>query len=444
MKVIYRKDLNVEDIRTEEYWNRFRVFSIINKENFDYKLTTNSLIKSCLNSSDTILSELKSFKPDINETRDQEYENINLRTYIVEYLPLYTYIKLSNRHFNSLFKLRDFKYIDRDTTFFVRIPKQLTTNMEIRKTYEKIQFKSIANYREIYSSEEKNCKEYANYLLPLGVQNRAVLSLNLEDNIDLINSLLCSDLVVENQLGDMFEKVLSKEIKITPNSNRREVVIELLQYLEDLVSDKQRKDEDFYNFRFQYITDIVEHLITNFERLINPLGSKGELEFDYNDQVHIGKLIKRTSLRNIATSKGSMMTGYLSLMHIFQLQSYNYQMYIPFLSDFIDIDKELDRPANKSFLLPTKLDNNTDLKRDIYKRLTNQYRDIKKWREQSKKYMSEEVSKEFTKYLLPMSHLTRFNLYLDIDDIFDLRKKDFEYVDNWMRLFYQRDPIFKK
>jgi hypothetical protein len=251
-------------------------------------------------------------------------------------------------------------------------------------------------------------------------------------------------LVVENQLGDMFEKVLSKEIKITPNSKRREVIIELLQYLEDLVSDKQRKDENFYNFRFQYITDIVEHLITNLERLINPLGSKEELEFDYNDQVHIGKLIKRTSLRNIAISKGSMITGYLSLMHIFQLQNYSCQMYIPFLSDFINIDKELDRPANKSFLLPTNLDNNPDLKKDIYRRLTNQYRDIKKWREQSKKYMSEEMSKEFTKYLLPAAHMTRFNLYLNIDDIFSLRNKEFEYIDHWMKLLYQKDPLFKK
>jgi hypothetical protein len=58
--------------------------------------------------------------------------------------------------------------------------------------------------------------------------------------------------------------------------------------------------------------------------------------------------------------------------------------------------------------------------------------------------MSEEVSKEFTKYLLPMSHLTRFNLYLNIDDIFSLRDKEFEYIDDWMKLFYQRDPIFKK
>jgi hypothetical protein len=149
-------------------------------------------------------------------------------------------------------------------------------------------------------------------------------------------------------------------------------------------------------------------------------------------------------LRNIAISKGSMITGYLSLMHIFQLQSYNYQMYIPFLSDFIDIDKELDRPANRSFLLPGKLDNNPDLKRNIHKRLINQYRDIKKWRERSKSHMSEEVSKEFTKYLLPLAHMTRFNLYLDIDDIFSLRNKKFEYIDSWMKLFYQKDPLFKK
>jgi hypothetical protein len=58
--------------------------------------------------------------------------------------------------------------------------------------------------------------------------------------------------------------------------------------------------------------------------------------------------------------------------------------------------------------------------------------------------MSEEVSKEFTKYLLPAAHMTRFNLYLNIDDIFSLRNKEFEYIDDWMKLCYQKDPLFKK
>ncbi len=447
MKVIHRKDLNIEDIRTEEYWNRLRIFSILNKESFDCKLRTNFLIEDFLNSSDTVLSICKTFKSSKLETKKKssiEYKNLNLRTYVIDNLPVYTYVKLLNQFFNTLFKYRDFRYIDRDTTYFVRIPKELAGDMEIRKSYERIQFQSIANYREIYSSKQPNCKEYAKYLLALGVQNRAVLSLSLKDNIDLINFLLCSDLVVENQLGDILEKAFKNEVKITPKSEKRLVMKQILKYLRDLVSDEQKTDEDFYSFKFEYITDIVEHLMTNFEKLINPLGSKEELEFDYNDQIYIGQLIKKTQLGNIASSKGSMLVGYLSLFQIMKLQNYNYQLYVPFLSNFIDIDKELDRSIEDSFRLPKELDKNTELKRDIVKRLSVIYKDIKRWRRHSKKYMSEEIRDEFTKYLLPISHMTRFNLYLDIDDVFSLRNTDLEYIDDWIKLFYQKDPLFKK
>jgi hypothetical protein len=315
--------------------------------------------------------------------------------------------------------------------------------MEIRKEYEQIQFKSIGNYRALYSSKLKKSKNFAKFLLPIGVQNRAVISLNLKENIKLTNMLLCSDSVLENQLGDMFEQILKPDIKIQPNSQRRKTMKDILFYLEELVSDKQEFDEtEIGKFEFKYVTDIVENLITNFERLINPLGSKEELEFDYNDQVNIGKFIKQSDLGNIAISKGSILSGYLNLIEISKLLNYRYSIYLPLLSNLINIDKELDRDNNKCYLLPQNI--NGDIKKELQRNLIDIYEDIKQWRKRSKKYLSEEMSLEFTRYLLPLAHATRFNLYLDINDIFDIRNKDLEYKEEWMKLFYQRDSLFKK
>jgi hypothetical protein len=446
MKLIRRTDLNIEDIRSEDYWNRLRVFSILNTEKFNNKLGINALVDLCLHRRESTLTVCKSFystpgkKSPIRENYD-----LSTRTYIVDNLPIFTYLKIANEFTESSVKLQDLKYIDRDTTFFVRIPKEVSSNMEIRKKYEKIQLKSIGNYRELYSSKIKNCKEYAQLLLPLGVQNRATLSLNIEKNVELTNMLLCSDSVVENQLGDMLEMVLKSDIKISPDSKKRSVITETLEYLRELVSQEQYFDVNSIEiFQFKYVEDIVEHLISNFERLINPLGSKEELEFDYNDQVYIGKLLSKVQLGNIANSKGSVLSGYLPLSEIIKLLEYKYKMYVPILSNFIDIDKELDRTNSKCYKLPKELEKNLEIRRELKKNLSEIYNDIRQWREESKQYMSEEISKEFTRYLLPISHMTMFSLYLDINDIFEIRDKDLEYKEEWMKLFYQRDPLFKK
>ena len=448
MKVIRRKDLNIEDIRSGDYWNRLRIFSILNDEKTKSKLYNHSLVKSCLSSRNSVLSIIKSLKYNNNNNRDynnyNDY-NLNLRTYIIENLPYLNFLKISNEFSNSLTKMRDMKYIDIDTTYFVRIPKEVAENREIRKEYDTIQLKTIKKYREFLSDKNKEKRKYARYFLPIGIQNRAVISINMKDNIDLINSLLCSDMVLDNQLGDMLESVLNSEIQIKPNCIRRNIEKKVYQYLLDLVSEKQNfNSETFQEFSFKYVDDIVENVITNFEQIINPLGSKEELEFDYNDQVYMGKIISKTNLGNIFISKGSVLSGFLSLFNIKNLLENNFQMHIPLFTDLVDIDKELDRPNKYCFTLLNELENSKDIKNEMERKMIEIYTEVKKWRDRSKAFMSEEMSKEFTKYLLPISHITKFNLYLDVNDIFRIRGIEFEHKDCWNKLFYQTDPLFKK
>jgi hypothetical protein len=119
-------------------------------------------------------------------------------------------------------------------------------------------------------------------------------------------------------------------------------------------------------------------------------------------------------------------------------------MFVPLLSDLIDLDKELGRASSKCFYLPSEVNEDKQLSRKIKRMLTELYEEIKNWREESKQYMSKEMSDEFTKYLLPLAHITWFRLYLDVNDIFSIRDKDLEYREEWMKLFYQKDSLFKK
>jgi hypothetical protein len=445
MKLIHHKDLNVEDVRSEDYWNRLRIFNILNSHDFNQKVDNTFLAEKCLQSRDTVLDNLKFYKsPKIEKSFKNDF-NLNSQVYILENLPIFTHLKIANSFPQAFIKMRDFKYIDKNSIYFVRIPKEVSSNISIRKKYEEIQFQSLKNFREIYFSKLKNCKKYSQLLFPLGAQNRAIISLNLGESIKLSNELLCSDLVLENQLGELFEKLLEPKIKVKLSAKKREVVTEVLRYLRGLVSEKQKFNvKDMEEFEFEYVTDIVEDLISNFEVLINPLGSERELEFDYNDQVNIGRIIRKTDIGNIASSKGATLSGYLTIYEILQLLEYRYSMFIPILSDLIDLDKELRRSSSKCFHLPSGVNEDKQLGRKIKRMLTELYEEIKSWREQSKQYMSKEMSDEFTKYLLPLAHITRFKLYLDVNDIFSIRDKDLEYKEEWIKLFYQKDPLFKK
>jgi hypothetical protein len=446
MKQIYRKDLHIEDIRTDEYWNRFRIYSILNNEDQNSKFRNQYVVHRAINSRNTVLDICKTskVKGDGDISFDQMLELSN-RTYILENLPIYTFLKLKYNSIRTFCEISNWKYINRDTTFFVRIPKEVCQELEIRKQYENIQLKSIKNYRDMYKKSGDISKKISTNFLPLGIQHRAVISTDIRSNIEITKDLLCSDLVVDNQLGDMFEHILKSNIEIIPECKSRITIQKLLKYLRELVSQDQRFEiDDLEPFKFEYVEDIVEEMITNFEMLINPLGSKDELEFDYDDQVNMGNILKKSRLANYNASKGSHISGFLSLVNIFNLLSNNYQMYIPLFSDFTDIDKELDRKDSECFSLPKSLEENSELRRDMTKKLIETYNEIKEWRKKSIEHMSDEMSKEFTRYLLPFCHMTRFNMYLDINDIYSINNIDFEYKVEFQKLFFQKDPLFKK
>ncbi|MCD4811097.1 hypothetical protein K8R14_00615 [bacterium] len=446
MKLIQRKDLHIEDIRTDEYWNRLRIFSILGKEDYESKLRTHYIIRQSLYTKTTVLNICKGCK--INDWKelplDDLYEVSN-RTYIVDNIPIYTFLKLSSIYSDIFLKLRDWKYLNRDSSYFVRIPTEVCEHMEIRKEYENIQLESIRNYWSVAKRKGSDYKELALSLLPLGIQHRAVLSTTLNSNIELTNSLLCSDMVLDNQLGDMFENLLKTDMEVTPDCTKRLTTKKILEYLKDCVSENQSFDFDNSElFKFEYITDMVEQVFTNFEMLINPLGSKDELEFDYEDQLSIGKIIKKGDIGHLGFQKGSALSGFLPLTDIFEILVNNYTIYIPLLSDFINIDKELERKDSQCYLLPESIKKYPELKKDMNKDLMDTYTNIKSWRKKSKEHMSDEMSKEFTRYLLPLSHMTKFNMYLDIKDIFNLKNSNLNYSEQWNKLFFQKDPLFKK
>ena len=97
----------------------------------------------------------------------------------------------------------------------------------------------------------------------------------------------------------------------------------------------------------------------------------------------------------------------------------SFERFIPLLHDEIDIDNELNRDSKDCFFLCNYLDipEMSELRKEYEKALIGTYNMIKRWRSDSLKVMSEECSQEFTRYLLPHAHATRYCFYASIDDL---------------------------
>ncbi len=85
--------------------------------------------------------------------------------------------------------------------------------------------------------------------------------------------------------------------------------------------------------------------------------------------------------------------------------------------------------------------------------LENTYERIKKWRKRALKVMSQTVVDEYTKYLLPLAHATRYRFGADLDAlqyIVDLRIRNGGHIAYreltyaWMAKASLGDPLLEK
>ena len=123
---------------------------------------------------------------------------------------------------------------------------------------------------------------------------------------------------------------------------------------------------------------------------------------------------------NIGQSGSIKMEGMATLGTLKDLNRHrSMERYIPLFHDEVDIDNELNRDSKECFFLCNYLEIKEleKLRKEYQKALTDTYNMIKRWRKESIQYMPDEVSKEYTKYLLPHAHSTKYCFYGSFDDL---------------------------
>ena len=361
----------------------------------------------------------------------------------IENIPMYMAMKLF--YMNSVVsgQERSTRYQDFSNPQFVRIPEEVCSSVEVRKEYDRLILKQMNDYRELknptsealakfFKINEESPQEVSalksrsfdtlRYLLPYGLDTSAAYLMSARNWSENISYLCSGSSIVGEEVSSL-----------------------LLNLLGD--SDLEARG---------YIRE-ADGLIRHTE--FNPLGSASEYEFSEEDQEEIGEILfenhnHHNQLGNIGQSGAVKIEGFSSLGVLKDLNRHrSFERFIPLFHDEIDMDQELDRRSDECFYLCNYLDLTPlkSLRQEYVNRLVETYDAIKEWRQSAKESMSLDVCNEYTKYLLPHAHATRYIFYASFDDLqytINLRVRNGGHIAyrtlvyEWLRKLYEKDAIW--
>lgn len=475
MKGTFRKDLQIASIFSESKWNSFKVHTLLQNSKQKQPSINAYLGARYSRSADSIVDIAKEVI-DNNTDAAQRLESI-FHGYghksvgdmadlfvCIENIPIFTAMKIF--YMNSVIsgQERSTRYQDFQKPEYIKIPKSLCNAKSIRDEYESIILKQMSDYTRLLKKTKIVLKEYfhineddksesnvlqsrsfdtARYLLPYGLQTSMAAVMSARNWSELISYFNASKSVVDKEIGKLLYNLLGESnIKIDgyikeadglirhteANCCRKNSTKEVLEYMKEGLSNQRvyiSKGCECDSCLVNYNTNTVEDLLTHYELLLNPLGSEYEYEFDQEDEERIGeKLFKNHNHHNLVGNLGQSgsikIEGMATLGTLKDLNRHrSLERYMPLFHDDIDIDNELSRESKDCFFLCNylEIEELQNLRNEYEESLIETYEMIKKWRKVSTQFMSDDASKEYTKYLLPHAHSTKYCFYGSFDDL---------------------------
>lgn len=510
MKLSFRQDLQIATIRSESQWNKFKVHTLL--QNIEKKQPSFAAYLSAKYSktSDSILNvanDVISNNIDISEDLEKSlsgyvYQSVGEMADLfvcVEDVPMYTIMRFFYSNPVISGQERSTRYQNFNNPEFVRIPSEICTNIDVRKSFDRIMLKEIRDYKELLRPTREALSKYfqintnstqevsalrfrsfdvARYLLPFGLSTSSAFLMSAKNWSSAISFLSASDSVVDNELSSLLLNLIGesdldtrgymREVdtlirNVDANCSRKNSTNEILNYLRKDMSKEQTKNiptGECDSVNVSYSPDCTEALISHYESLINPLCSAKEYEFSINDQESISEILfenhdNYSTIGNIGQSGAVKISGFATLGTLKDLNRHRcLERFIPLLHDEIDMSKELDRENYQCFYLCDYLFLNgfSKLKKEYEKRLEETYKMIREWRSSASGSLSSDVIDEFTKYLLPHAHATRYIMYGSFDDlqyVINLRVRNGGHIAyrkliyEWLRKLNLKDSIWK-
>jgi thymidylate synthase ThyX len=414
----------------------------------------------------------------------------------MEKVPMLFIFKFFNMNSLGAGQARSTRYQDFSHPDLITLPEGVG-NDEIREEYDNILREEMYNYNSVLEETkqvlakgfnvedlEDKCLcsrsfDTARYLLPLALKSSFGFLTTARKWSEIIALLSASNGVVDNEVALMLKELLSPSDKsdtnkyvpeaaelirhVEPDNSQIKSTKDVLKYIKKLTSKQEKltlSDSPTNDFEAKISTPADEYLMSNYEALLNPLGSVNEMIYENKDLLKISEILsnyhdRHHILGNISNSRPYLFDGFCDIGSMRDLNRHrSMARFVPILYD-IDMDQELNRENKDTYYLCPYLyikEANT-LRKKYSEYLENTYQRIKDWRKKAKKVLSNTLLDEYTKYLLPMAHATRYRFSADLDSLqytADLRTRNGGHIAyrelsySWIAKASVEDPLLQR
>ncbi len=416
----------------------------------------------------------------------------------IENIPMVVAAKLFYKNAVVSGQERSTRYQNFKKPDFIKLPPEYRAKESKKtKTYEEIFLKQMQDYSDLleptqealekYFKPESGNKQHSSalkartfdtvrYFLPIGLKTSLALLMSARNWSENIARLKASRFVFERKLADIILNLLSDQnenlknlgyiaeasglIRHTEaNETNSQSTRDILKLLEKVKFNESKLNVNKIEVNLQ--PNAIKSLILHYYLLKNPfinyshinlekldLEKLGEIIFKYHDHHHL--------INNLAQTGSISIDGYGDYGAILKdiNRHRSLERFFPIQEEEFDFDAELNRKPIYLYKTCNYLDLKglEKLKDEYTKRLNETYKMISKWREANKDLFGINILDEYTRYLLPHAHNTRYRLYGSFDDLqylIHLRTRNGghiayrQFVYDWAKLLAEKSKIFK-
>jgi len=381
---------------------------------------------------------------------------------------------------------------------FIKLPKEFIKLENKNNSYEIIMNKWMKDYQELLDPTYEALKNHfkpkndknelsalqarafdtVRYFLPLGLKTSFALLMPARKWAENISYLRASNNLAEKELAEILNSILTgtKELKslgykpeadglishTEANETIKNSTIEILKLFKKLkFGSININDQMVNNVSIIKNHDPYDDILIHYLLLLDPLAETKNIKFSKIVKEKISKIIFKyhnhhNQMGNIGQSGAILIDGIGDYGSVFKdlNRHRSLEKFSPIHEEFIDFDEELNRKNNKCYFLCDYLDipELKNLKKEYQKRFNENYENIKLWRKQVKNKIPENIRNEYTRYLLPHGHATRYRIYGSFDDILytiALRTRNGGHIAyrnltyHWLLKLVKSDPLWK-
>jgi thymidylate synthase ThyX len=418
----------------------------------------------------------------------------------IENVPMITAMRAFNMNPVLAGQERSTRFQNFEKPNYIKIPDSVEITATLRASYNQIIEKQLNDYRELLPIVEKAFTQHfavdvtdksqlgalkartfdtVRYFLPLGLKTSLGFIMSARNWSEYIGRLKGSGYVVESELGELIYQLLIGTPELLeqeyipeadmlirhsePNYSRRHSYEEMKEYLRRTVTTVEkmklagRQCEDVV---VSTTGDPVAQLVAHYLLQMYPAIDLTRVNFSAIDYEKIGRILAsfhdhHNQIGNIAQTGSYQIDGYADHGILKDLNRHrSLERYVPLWESTLSMKDEFARASSDYYFLCDYLyiPAFAAINEEFRHRLDETYERITHWYADAVREIGDGLASEYTKYLLPHAHATRYRFYGSFDDMqytANLRTRPGGHIAyraltyRWLQLLASESPLWK-